>query len=189
MYSYSETNIPPEFYIYAWLRENGTPYYIGKGIKKRAWHSCKKHRPPKNKFNIVIMEANLSELGAFALERRYISWYGRKNAGGGLLINNTDGGDGASGWKFSEDSKLKMSKLKQGDKNNRFGTKHSEESKQKTRNKLIGRVFSLDTKEKMRISKTGKLHEKVSCNFCDKLYSKGAGMAAHIRRFHMEVCT
>jgi hypothetical protein len=101
------------FYVYAYLREDGTPYYIGKGCKGRAFdrntHTIK---PPKNKKFIIFLETKLTNVGALALERRMIKWYGRKDLGTGILRNTTDGGDGSPGKKASEEEKIRRYKGK-----------------------------------------------------------------------------
>lgn len=112
------------FYVYAYLRRGGTPYYIGKGSKDRAWVTHYNVSVPRTYDGIRILESNLTELGALALERRYIRWYGRKDLGTGVLLNRTEGGDAPPrqvkppmlGKKHSEETKRKMSQVHRGRK-------------------------------------------------------------------------
>jgi hypothetical protein len=88
------------FYTYAWLREDGTPYYIGKGTGYRAYTGKGRkgnRKPPKDKSRILILKKNLTEEEAFKHEIYMIALYGRKDNGTGILINLTDGGDGVPG--------------------------------------------------------------------------------------------
>jgi hypothetical protein len=172
------------YYVYVYLREDGSPYYVGKGKDDR-YKSYHQVNVPKDSSRIKIIKENLTEKEAFDLEVEMIFKYGRKDKGTGILRNLTDGGEGAAGAIRSEESKLKYSASKQGSKNPYYGKtgkdnpfhgkKHSTEQKEKwsekrkgkmvgEKNPFYGKTHSEETKKiiatKSSIANSGENHPR-----------------------------
>jgi len=92
-----------EFCVYIHSRPDGSPFYVGKGVPRRAVDFAPSRRKAHHKNivakygreNILVRTIDCeSETHAFALEVEVIKCY---RAAGLNLVNITDGGEGASG--------------------------------------------------------------------------------------------
>ncbi len=87
-----------KYYVYAFVRESGIPYYIGRGCRYRAWDTKNRTiKSPKNRDRIKIVKEFLSLEEANKLECALIEFWGRKDTSpGGVLANMQEGGLGGS---------------------------------------------------------------------------------------------
>jgi hypothetical protein len=129
------------FYTYAYLREDGTPYYIGKGKGNRAWDAMHKPVSKPSHDRIMLLKTNLTEQEAFKHEIYMISVFGRKDKGTGILRNKSDGGGKSRAGGIG---------------NFREGTKHTEESKKLIGSYHKGKVISQETRDKLQKANKGK---------------------------------
>lgn len=161
------------FYVYVYFDKH--PVYVGKGQKTRCFdhfnlntrlgYLIRKREQQGIKLDLQIYPCE-SEQKAFELEKFLINRIGREDQGRGPLFNLTDGGEGQSGLKHSEETKKKISTGLIGNKNglngkSRTGQKHSPETKEKMSKSLTGKkypnrkpqVVTEATREKMRIAR------------------------------------
>lgn len=102
-----------KFYTYLYLREDGTPYYVGKGSGRRAYRQSRRRiKPPQDVERILVQEFP-SETDALAAEVFLITYYGRKDLGTGKLLNRTEGGDNGHRLHYtvSADQRAKLSRV------------------------------------------------------------------------------
>jgi hypothetical protein len=130
------------FYTYVHTKPDGTIFYIGKGKGGRAWNKRVRNPHWKNvvakykNYGVEILANWDTEQEAFDHEILLISCF--KDMGFNLT-NCTLGGEGATGYKASEETKLKMSKA-------RKGVLKSDEHKQKISKANSGKIRSQDTR-------------------------------------------
>ena len=102
------------FYVYEYLREDGTPYYVGKGKGSRAFHRYNRFVATPVPERIVFRAQNMTEPDALQAEMLLIRLYGRKDNGTGILRNLTDGGEGLAGYLMSEQQRKLLSERMKG---------------------------------------------------------------------------
>jgi len=158
------------YYTYAYLREDRTPYYIGKGTGNRIYKKgTGEVSPPKDKSRIIYLKQNLTEEEAFKHEIYMIDVFGRIDLGTGILRNKTDGGEGLSGWVPSEEFRKKMSEvMKNPSKETRRKRSQAMEGE---KNPNFGKTRSKETKKKISEAQKGENNP----NFGKKWWNDGCG--------------
>lgn len=127
-----------KYYIYIHINlQTGEPFYIGKGKDNRYKSKSGRSKFWKNivnkyDYDIMFLEENLTEDESFEREVYWIKRIGRKDLGLGPLVNFTDGGEGRSGYMCSD------------------------ETKQKLREKNLGKIQPRDVVNKIALANTGK---------------------------------
>ncbi len=145
---------PNRFYTYAYLREDKTPYYIGKGKEDRIYSKQKNIKPPKDKSRVIYLKQNLTEEEAFKHEIYMIDVFGRKDLGTGILHNRTGGGDGTSGRITSEETRKRISEANKNPseetrkKMSEANKNPSEETRRKLSESRKKRIISEETRKK-----------------------------------------
>lgn len=130
------------YYTYAYLREDGTPYYIGRGKGDRAFDITHRIKvPPKER--VLFLKRNLTYAEASQHEIYMIAVLGRKDLGTGILRNLTNGGEGRPGPKPKEE----VEKIRQSN----TGKTQSEETKRKLSEIKTGvPIHTEENKERLR---------------------------------------
>lgn len=179
-----------DFYVYAYFRLDGTPCYIGKGRGSRSHHHLTHIRRVNPHLKNIIRNAggdlpvaiirdNLTESEAFETEVAFIAAIGRKPAG--PLVNFTDGGEGASGYIFTQEQRARLSVAQRKpdtlakNRSRSLGKKHTEEFKaalraifatpeyrEKQRLARRGHKLSDEHKEKLRQARLGYVHTELT---------------------------
>lgn len=164
---------------------NGDPAYVGKGKDKRHLEYRRDNANYKNRHlkfildkakrlelevPMIVVRDNLTEEEAFLCERALIAGLGRKDLGLGTLANGTDGGEGASGYKQTEEHKKKIGAVHR-------GKQVSSSTREKLRLTWLGKTLSDEHKAKVSAALRGR-----ECSSETRKKIRETGMATRARR-------
>ena len=147
-----------ESFVYVYWREDGSPYYVGKGVGNRHKKEHTVTVPPDDRITFPVI--NTTNEWAMFMEMELISKWGRLSDGTGCLENSSDGGSNNFGFQrgvpktqehreamrvpktFGDPEGLSRdrSRRQMGSQNTFFGKTHSDEKRKE---------ISLKTKEAM----------------------------------------
>jgi len=173
-------NSNTQFYTYLHCRPDGTPFYVGKGKDDRAnlfntrsvHHKNIVAKYGKETIDIFIFPRT-SEQDALDTEIRWIAQLKRE---GIKLCNQTNGGDGMSGYVMPPEVRAKLSATHTGKtmppqsaahraklSAARTGKKQSPESIEKIRGSKIGKKASLEARANMSAARIGMKRSPETC--------------------------
>ena len=155
------------YYTYAYLREDRTPYYIGKGSGNRAYQKHVRNNGqnlvPKDKNKILILKNFETEDEAYKHEQYLIVLYGRK-CDGGILVNMVHGGKGGARkylTKKEKEEALLRNKLRAVEMRKKWREENREEFNRKTNERNAKRREILNQRQKEYADKNrDKINEK-----------------------------
>lgn len=140
------------FYIYFHINPvTNEVFYVGLGSRKRAYDNKRRSKWWKsvvNKYGDPIIKIEIDNLtweDAKEWEMLFIKHYGRRDLRLGTLVNMTDGGDGALGYKHTPEFIDKMKNIERNEKwrngiaQSLKGQKHSIERRLKNKTSQIGK--------------------------------------------------
>ena len=176
------------FYIYQHVDpRTNLIRYIGKGKSRRAWNfstRCGHHKNWLKQLKdagleprVELIETDKTEEQAFELERL---WIAACRSSFQPLTNLTDGGEGASGWVPSEETRKKMSEANFG---RVFTEEHRKKLSENNARPMLGKTHSEATKLKMSEERRGEKHhyfgKALSEEHCRKLSQARRGEKHH----------
>jgi hypothetical protein len=171
------------FYVYEhWRLDRDECFYVGKGkggraysMKNRNRHHqaiCAKLNRIGSAFEVRIVASGLSEQESFEIECERIAFW---RSSGCDLTNLTDGGEGISGFKHSDETRQKLSNLNKGMPATFKGKKHTDKTKRVLSEIAKKRGAPKLTKEQQEKASAWHRGRKRSPETCAKISAKAKG--------------
>ena len=179
-----------KYYVYEyWRLDNNTCFYVGKGSGNRCYNTRERSKHFKNILNktecaVFIVADDLTEEEAYQIESYLIHSYvfeegyginckGHETISGTpYLVNSTWGGEGCNGATMSEETRQKLIKRNIGNDYYKYRI-FSEETKQKMRNAKLNKPLSETHKKNIKKAVQGKNNpnsKKVICITTGKIF-------------------